>query len=317
MIAGLTSTPPVILLTGADGQVGWELRRTLATLGEVVACRRQELDLADVDDIRRLIDNVKPQVIVNAAAYTAVDQAEQEPEVAMAVNGTAPGVIAEEACRLKAAVVHFSTDFVFDGGSSRPYREDDTAAPLSVYGRTKLAGEQALHQAGAASLTLRTGWVYGARGRNFLLTVQRLAREQDVLRIVDDQIGTPTWCRLLAEATAQILSACAGRFFEHLLERSGVYHLSCAGEASWCAFARRILELPASGNSAPVQVEAIETRDYPTPATRPAYSVLDNAKVSATFGIHLPDWQEGLRLALESQAAVGATRTGQLDEGRT
>ncbi len=298
------SSAPVILLTGADGQVGWELRRTLATLGEVVACGRQQLNLEDEDDVRRVIGSVKPGVIVNAAAFTAVDRAEQEPALAMAVNGTAPGIIADEARRLGAAVVHYSTDFVFDGSASRPYREEDAANPLSIYGRTKLAGERALQEAGVAVLILRTGWVYGCRGQNFLMTIQRLARERDALRIVDDQIGTPTWCRLLAEATAQILSAGGGHFSEHLREHGGIHHLSCAGETSWCGFARRILELSSPGQAFQARVEAIETCDYPTPAARPAYSVLDNAKVRTKFGIHLPDWERALALALADQAAA-------------
>ncbi len=304
MRTGSASSSPVILLTGADGQVGWELRRSLVALGEVVACGRQQLNLADADSIRRVIGSVKPGIIVNAAAFTAVDQAEQEPTLAMAVNGTALGIIADEARRLDSAVVHYSTDFVFDGSASRPYREEDTTNPLSVYGRTKLAGEQALEQAGVAVLILRTGWVYGARGRNFLLTVQRLARERDLLRIVDDQIGTPTWCRLLAEATVEILSAGVGRVSEHLREHGGVHHLSCAGETSWCGFARRILELSSPGEAAPIRVEAIETCDYPTPAARPAYSVLDNAKVYSTFGVRLPDWEQALALALADQVAA-------------
>ena len=304
MRTGPVSSAPVILLTGADGQVGWELRRTLVTLGEVVACDRRQLNLEDPDNIRRVISSVKPGVIVNAAAFTAVDQAEQEPARAMAINGTAPGIIAEEARRLDAAVVHYSTDFVFDGSASRPYREEDDANPLSVYGRTKLAGEQALQQAAVAVLILRSGWVYGCRGRNFLLTVQRLARERDALRIVDDQIGSPTWCRLLAEATAQILSAGAGHFSEHLREHGGIHHLSCAGETSWCGFARRILDLSSPGEAAKAWVEPIDTCDYPTPATRPAYSVLDNAKLRTTFGIHLPDWEQALALALAGQAAA-------------
>ena len=303
MSAGSASSAPVILLTGADGQIGWELRRTLPTLGEVVACGRQQLNLEEADSIRQVIRRVKPQVIVNAAAYTAVDQAEQEQALAMAVNGTALGIIGEEARRLDAAVIHYSTDFVFDGSASRPLREDDTAKPLSVYGRSKLAGERALAQTGVAALILRTGWVYGCRRRNFLLTVQRLARERDVLRIVDDQTGAPTWCRLLAEATAQIVSAGAGRTTEHLREHGGLYHMSCAGAISWCGFARRILELSPGEETARVRVEPIETCDYPTPAARPAYSVLDNAKLRTTFGIRLPDWQQALALALADQVA--------------
>ena len=304
MSIGSTSTPSVILLIGADGQVGWELRRSLVTLGEVVACTRQQLNLEDADDIRRVISNVNPDLIVNAAAYTAVDQAEQEPALAMAINSTAPAIIADEARRLDAAVVHYSTDFVFDGRASRPYREDDPTNPLSVYGRTKLAGEQALEQAGGAVLILRTGWVYGCRGRNFLLTVQRLARERDVLRIVDDQIGAPTWCRLLAEATAQIMSAGVGDFAGHLRAHGGIRHLSCVGETSWCGFARRILELSSPGDAVRPRVEAIATCDYPTPAARPAYSVLDNAKLRASFGLGLPDWEQALELALADQTAA-------------
>ncbi len=295
------ASAPVILLIGADGQIGCELRRSLVTLGTVVACGRQQLNLAEADDIRRVISSVKPGVIVNAAGYTAVDQAEQEPALAMAINGTALGIIADEARHLDAAVIHYSTDFVFDGSASRPYGEEDAANPLSVYGRTKLAGEQALEQAGAAVLILRTGWVYGRRGRNFLLTVQRLARERDVLRIVDDQIGTPTWSRLLAGATAQILSASGGHITEHLREHGGIHHLSCAGETSWYGFARRILDLSSEEETAGVRVEPIETCDYPTPAVRPAYSVLDNAKVRTAFGIHLPDWEQALALALADQ----------------
>ncbi len=309
MSTGSGSSPPVILLTGADGQVGWELRRTLVTVGEVVACGRQQLDLADGDAIRRVIERLKPALIVNAAAYTAVDQAEKEPALAMAVNGRAPGILAEEARRLDAALVHYSTDFVFDGRTSRPYREEDTAEPLSVYGRSKLAGEQALQQADAAAVVLRTGWVYGCRGRNFLLTVQRLARERDILRIVDDQIGTPTWSRLVAEATAQILAVGIGRFSEYLREHRGVYHLSCAGETSWCGFARRILALSSPGETAAVRIEAIGTGDYPTPAARPAYSVLDNARVRTTFGIHLPDWQQALDLAVADQNEGRSSQT--------
>jgi dTDP-4-dehydrorhamnose reductase len=246
---------------------------------------------------------VKPAVIVNAAAFTNVDGAEQELELAMAINGAAPGVIGDEARRLGAAVVHYSTDFIFDGNASRPYLEEDPAHPLSAYGRTKLAGEQALQQAGAAILILRTGWVYGCRGRNFLLTIQRLARERDLLRIVDDQIGTPTWSRLLAEATGQILASGVDDFSTHLRERGGVHHLSCAGQTSWFGFARRILALSSTEKASRVRVEPIKSSEYPSPATRPAFSVLDNTKVGATFGIHLPDWEHALGLALAGQAS--------------
>ncbi len=304
MRTGPAAAGPVILLTGADGQVGWELRRTLAPLGDVVACTRGQLDLSDADAIRRVIGEVKPNLIVNAAAYTAVDQAEEEPELAMAINGTAPGLIAEAALRLGAAVVHYSTDYVFDGAISRPYREDDATGPLGVYGRTKLAGEQALEQSGAVVLVLRTGWIYGCRRRNFLLTIQRLARDRDVLRVVEDQVGAPTWSRLLAEATAQILSAGGEDFAEHLHEHGGVHHISCAGSTSWYGFARRILELSSAGESSNARVEAIESADYPTPAQRPAYSVLDNSRVRGTLGIRLPNWERTLELALAEQTGA-------------
>lgn len=291
---------PVILLSGADGQVGWELRRTLTTLGNVVACGRQYMDLANADSIRRVIRNTKPNLIVNAAAYTNVDKAEQEASIAMAVNGTAPGIMAEEALSVGAGLVHFSTDFVFDGMASRPYREDDITNPLSSYGQSKLAGERALHQVGAAFLILRTGWVYGRRGRNFLLTVQRLARERKQLRFVDDQIGTPTWCRLLAEATAQLLVAGVRNLAEYVHEHGGIYHLSCSGATSWYGFAKRILKLSPDDVSGRFEIAPIRTSDYATAAARPAYSVLDNTKASGTFGVNLPSWEHALSLALES-----------------
>ena len=224
---------PRILLTGKNGQVGWELQRTLAPLGEVVVLDRRQLDLSDPDQIRERVREISPDLIVNAAAYTAVDRAEAEPEPAMAVNGTAPGLLAEEAKRIGAAIIHYSTDYVFDGAKTTPYTEEDAPNPLNVYGRTKLAGEQAVQAAGVPHLILRTSWVYGMRGKNFLLTILRLAREREELKIVDDQIGAPTWSRTIAEATAQILTSGAWP----VSGASGIYHLTASGSTSWYGFA--------------------------------------------------------------------------------
>ena len=281
-----------ILLTGKTGQVGWELQRTLATLGRVIAPDRRGMDLAEPASIRAAIRACMPQIIVNSAAYTAVDQAESEPDLALAINGAAPAIMAEEAKRLGALLVHYSTDYVFDGAKSGPYSEDDTPNPLNVYGSSKLAGERAVVASGARYLIFRTSWVYGARGKNFLRTILRLARERDELRIVDDQIGAPTWCRAIAEATAQAL-ACAQACDAAGL--SGIYHLSAAGATSWCGFAKAILERP--GHSC--KVVPIASSEYPLPARRPTNSVLSNAKLNARLGIELPDWSAALELCLQ------------------
>ncbi len=281
-----------ILLTGKTGQVGWELQRTLATLGRVIAPDRRGMDLAEPASIRAAIRACMPQIIVNSAAYTAVDQAESEPDLALAINGAAPAIMAEEAKRLGALLVHYSTDYVFDGAKSGPYSEDDTPNPLNVYGSSKLAGERAVVASGARYLIFRTSWVYGARGKNFLRTILRLARERDELRIVDDQIGAPTWCRAIAEATAQAL-ACAQACDAAGL--SGIYHLSAAGATSWCGFAKAILER--SGHSC--KVVPIASSEYPLPARRPTNSVLSNAKLNARLGIELPDWSAALELCLQ------------------
>jgi dTDP-4-dehydrorhamnose reductase len=296
-----------ILLTGANGQVGWELRRTLPPLGRVVALSQEQLDLADPDSIRRALREVRPHLIVNPAAYTAVDKAESEPELAMAVNGVAPGILAEEARRMHASLVHYSTDYVFDGGKPGPYRETDAANPVSVYGRTKLAGEEAIRAVGLPHLILRTSWVYGARGRNFLLTILRLANDRHELNVVDDQIGSPTWSRMIAEATAQMLAR------GDVDAVSGTYHLSCAGSVSWHGVACAILEeyrmlREAAGWPAlrlqPQNIAAISTAEYPTAARRPANSLLDNGKLARTFGLELPDWRDCLRMALDEAASV-------------
>ncbi len=293
-----------VLLTGKNGQVGWELQRTLAPLGEVIAADRRTMDLSDPDSIRGAIRGIKPDLIVNAAAYTAVDQAESEPEPAMAINGMAPGIMAEEAKRLGAAIVHFSTDYVFDGAKQGPYTEQDPPNPMGVYGKSKLAGEQAVQQAGAPHIIFRTSWVYGARGKNFLLTIRRLAKERNRLKIVDDQIGAPTWCRMIAEASAQILAQAFAPMTPDPLpiaEVSGLYHLTCAGQTSWYGFAQAILARPqpaVSGPQAIPELLPIPTSEYPLPAKRPANSVLSNAKLRQTFGLALPEWDKALALCL-------------------
>jgi dTDP-4-dehydrorhamnose reductase len=268
-----------ILLTGRNGQVGWELERALAHLGDLIATDRAKLDLADPDAIRRVTRESRPHVILNAAAYTAVDRAESEPELAMRVNGEAPGLLAEEAKRTGALLVHYSTDFVFDGQKRAPYAEDDPPNPLNVYGRTKLFGERAIQTSGCRHLILRVAWVYGPRGRNFFLTIARRAEAGDLLRVVDDQIGTPTTSAFLAEATTTILSRHSGR--------EGVYHLAPTGATSWYGFARAIVERI----GARVPVSPIRTTDYRTAALRPAYSVLDARRAEAELGLALPMWE--------------------------
>lgn len=289
-----------ILLTGKQGQVGWELCRTLAPLGQVTALGREQLDLADADSIRRVLRELQPQLIVNPAAYTAVDLAESDAETATAINGSAPGILAEEAKRLGAGLIHYSTDYVFDGGQDGVYRESDATNPGNVYGRSKLAGEQAIQAVGAEHLILRTSWVYGLRGRNFLLTMLRLAREREELRVVADQIGAPTWSRMIAEATA----LAAARWYVGARPQaglSGIYHLSAAGSTSWHGFTEAIVRLAAAKETLAVQrVIPIATADYPTPASRPANSRLDGGKLVQTFGLRLPDWQDSLAACLDA-----------------
>lgn len=290
-----------ILLIGSTGQIGWELRRTLGPLGPVIAAGRPAFDLASPESLRRAVRGTEPSLVVNAAAYTAVDRAEQDEDLAHAVNGTAPGILAEEAKGLGVPFVHFSTDYVFDGRATRPYREDDPVGPLGAYGRSKLAGEEAVAAVGGAWLIFRTSWVYSMRGANFLLTMQRLARERDELRVVADQRGAPTWARSLAEATAAVLAHChAPGEAGALAGKSGLYHMTAAGETSWHGFAEAIVGQMRDADE-PVtakRITPIATADYPTPAARPAWSVLDNTKLAHTFGISVPDWRDQLALCL-------------------
>jgi len=299
--------PVRILILGDQGQVAWELRRTLSTLGEVSAVGRHSaplaIDLSDSAAILPLVEAVRPDWIVNAAAHTAVDQAETERDAAYAINATAPAELALAALRVGARLVHYSTDYVFDGRGQRPYREDDPTAPLGVYGASKLAGEDAIRETGVDHLILRTAWVYGARGGNFMRTIRRLAREREELRIVADQYGAPTWSRQIAEATAQMLVR-LGQDAEAWRALGGTYHLTSAGEASWHEFAAAIVAHQRQHE--PVKVERvlpIPGSDYPTPARRPAYSVLDCSKLADHFGIRLPHWRDALRLVQEELTA--------------
>lgn len=300
-----------ILLAGKGGQVGRDLHPLLASLGDVTALGRQELDLAKPDDIRRAIRTIRPRIIVNAAAYTAVDRAESEEATAHAINAEAPGVMAEEAKRIGALLVHYSTDYVFDGSKGAPYVEGDQPNPQNVYGKTKRAGELAVQQSGASHLVFRTAWVYAREGWNFLLTILRLATQKEELRIVHDQIGSPTWSREIAAATTSVLTQLCARTGgpASLSGVSGIYHLTAGGQTSWCDFAKAILEeasrcgpsdpwFGAATGHLPIvtrRVVPIATSEYPTPARRPAYSVLSNAHLRDVFGVESPDWRAQLR----------------------
>ena len=284
---------PKILLIGRVGQVGWELQRTLAPLGSVVAIDFPEIDLTDGQSIRKWIKDVRPNIVVNAAAYTAVDKAETEPELAMKINAIAPEILAEESKEQGALLVHYSTDYVFDGTKTEPYTEEDIPNPLSVYGRSKWAGDQAIQSIDGNHLIFRLCWVYGNRGKNFMLTIMRLAKEREELRVVCDQIGSPTWSRMIAESTALVLKQ-VGRSDE----RKGLYHLSSGGSTSWHGFAQAIVNLMAPAERKCREVQAITADQYPTPAKRPAYSVIAHTKLERIFALRLPSWQDSLELML-------------------
>ncbi|MBW2020904.1 MAG: dTDP-4-dehydrorhamnose reductase [Deltaproteobacteria bacterium] len=290
-----------ILLLGKNGQLGWELCRTLATLGDVVALGFSQIDLTQDGAVRQVMRQMQPQIIVNAAAYTAVDQAENEPDKALAVNGDAPGIMAEEAKALSAAFVHYSTDYVFDGKKGEPYCETDMPNPLNVYGQTKLAGEQVIDQVGGAYLILRTSWVYSLRRDSFVTQVLRWARQQPTLRIVTDQVSNPTWCRMLAEATAQVLAMGGEDVVPWLAEYRGMYHLAGDGYTSRLEWAREILKYDPRQEEQVVQhVQPALTAEFPSPAQRPRFSSLNCDRFFETFGIRLPDWKYALHMAMET-----------------
>lgn len=291
-----------LLVVGCHGQVGFELVRALQPLGEVVAWARAQADLRSPTTLINAVEKLQPDVIVNAGAYTAVDAAESDEATAHCVNAQAPGALGAWASRHGASLVHFSTDYVFDGRCDRPWRETDPVSPLSAYGRTKAAGEAAIAIAGGPHLILRTSWVYATRGQNFLLTMLRLARERKSLRVVNDQYGAPTWARAIAEGTAAILArAGADRtsVARSLAARGGVFHLTCGGQTNWFDFASRIFELVPDPLRLLEHLEPIPTSQYPTAAMRPLYSVLDNEKLAELWGVRLPSWEDCLRTSVE------------------
>ncbi len=291
---------PKILLFGKVGQVGWELRRTLASAGALQCVDFPEVDFTRPESIRTWIRDAAPDIIVNAAAYTAVDKAETDTALAMTINAEAPGIMAEEAAQRGALLVHYSTDYVFDGAKAAPYAEDDAANPLSAYGRTKLAGDLAIAKSGCRHLIFRLCWVYGSRGSNFMLTMMRLARERETLRVVADQVGCPTTARMIAEATA--LAVHAARPGGPAEGATGVFHLCCAGQTSWHGFASAIIDRMPPAERKCRTVQAITSAEYPTSTRRPAYSVMSCARLLRTFGIALPDWTQALSLVLETSS---------------
>jgi dTDP-4-dehydrorhamnose reductase len=292
----------VILVTGSSGQVGLELLRALASLGEVVAPGRSEMDLANTDSVQAMIQAVRPRWIVNPAAYTAVDKAESEPELAYAINAEAVRAMGEEARQIGAAIIHFSTDYVFPGTGNTPYVETDETAPLSVYGASKLAGEKLLAETGAEHMIFRTSWVYGGQGKNFLLTILKAAKERERLRVVADQYGAPTWSRDLARLTAHVIrraeGAAAGKDLSDAIGGlNGVYHAAAEGETTWYGFAEEAVRLQREREPSVrlAEVDAISTAEYPTPAKRPANSRLNCGKLAKKFGWRMMDWRESLR----------------------
>ena len=289
-----------ILLTGKTGQVGGELNSILKDMGELVSVGREQLDLSKIDSIEPAVLDILPDIIINAAAYTAVDNAEEEPDLAMTINGVAPGVLAKAAKKIGASLIHYSTDYVFDGRSDTPYREEDITCPLSIYGKSKLAGEKNIAEAGIPYLILRTSWVYSLQGKSFLRTIKQLSEEKDTLRIVDDQIGAPTWARSIALATRKILKQYLRDGSDPSL--SGIFHLTCQGKSSWYDFAKEILNI--SSTSQNTQLLPIPTSEFPTPATRPLYSLLSNDKLEKVFGFKMPHWHDSLKDCINSTSTI-------------
>jgi dTDP-4-dehydrorhamnose reductase len=281
------------LILGAHGQLGIELQSAFRNIGHVIAHGRNACDLSDPSNIRAAIKNARPDVILNAAAYTAVDRAESEPELAMRVNGEAPGILAEEAKKINAILIHYSTDYVFDGSKKAPWVEDDPVRPLNVYGESKLAGERNIQHAGGTYLIFRTSWVFAPHGHNFLRTMLRLGQEREGLKIVNDQKGAPTSALALALATRSVFAAAERSPGEFV----GTYHMTCAGETTWCGFAESIFS-KAQGSKLWASVTGIPTSQYPTPAARPGNSVLSNKKLKTVFGVELPSWEEALDASL-------------------
>jgi dTDP-4-dehydrorhamnose reductase len=298
-----------ILLLGAHGQLGWELHRSLSSLGTVLALEYPQIDLKKPDLLRNLIQENNPQVVVNAAAYTAVDQAEAEPEIAMAVNGDAPGILADLTRRMGAIFIHYSTDYVFDGEKGSAYIEPDTPNPLNIYGKSKLLGEQTTAQAGGAYLIFRTSWVYSLRMDSFVNKVLKWAHQYERLKIVSDQIGSPTWSRMLAEITALMLARASGNpdLTGWIRERHGIYHLAGSGNASRFEWAQAIIQNdPDRQTQVCKEITPVSTGEFPTPARRPLWSALNCELFKQTFGLSMPDWRESLHFALEQADKLGA-----------
>lgn len=287
-----------ILINGRHGQVSHELQQRLGAVGELLVLGRDQLDLAQPDQIRHQVQNIRPDLIINAAAHTAVDLAESEPQSAFAINAVAPGILAEEALALDIPLIHYSTDYVFDGMKAGPYNEDDTPNPLGVYGKSKLAGEQAIRDVQGQYLILRTSWVYSTHGRNFLLTMQRLLQEKPELRVVADQIGAPTWAGTIANSTLALIE----RWQTSQVTNWGTYHLSAQGETSWFGFAQAIGEALRQQGKPCADLLPIPSSDYPTPAARPLNSRLDCSRLQRDWGVSQPDWQTALRECLNLQA---------------
>jgi len=289
-----------LILVRRTGQLDWELQRTLAPLGEVHALGPDELDLSDLKALDGVMRSVKPQIVVNASAYTAVDRAEQEPDLAMRINAHAPGVMAETARALGAVLLHYATDYVFDGTKNTPYTEDDPVNPLNTYGQSKLGGEQAIGQVGGAHLILRTSWVYSLRGDGFVTKTLSWARRQETLRIVTDQVGSPTWARMLAEVSAALIARGLPVLQDYFLEKGGVYHLGGAGVVSRFEFARRVLQLdPRPEEQIVHALQPALMTEFPTPAHRPLFTPLDCSRFEQMFGVHLPGWDNTLELAMD------------------